>query len=77
MDGFKWDVDGMARGPLPARKRPPCRGLHSFTSQLNLSALYRIRGARRGFVARGKGVAGGVQGVLFSCDRHDSSCAGK
>jgi len=37
------------------------RGLHSFTSQLNLSALYGIRGARRGCVARVfKGVLGGV-----------------
>ena len=39
------------------------RGLHSFTSQLNLSALYGIRGARRDCVARVKGVLGGVDGV--------------
>ena len=39
------------------------RGLHSFTFQLNLSALYGIGGARRGCVARVKGVFGGVQGV--------------
>ena len=32
------------------------RGLHSFTSQLNLSAFYGIGGARRGCVARVKGV---------------------
>jgi len=31
------------------------RGLHSFTFQLNLSALYEIGGARRGCVARVKG----------------------
>jgi hypothetical protein len=35
-------------------------GLPSFTSQLNLSALYGIGGARRGYVARVKGVVGGV-----------------
>jgi hypothetical protein len=32
------------------------RGLHSLTSQLNLSALYGIGGARRGCVAHVKGV---------------------
>jgi len=31
------------------------RGLHSFTSQLNLSAFYGIGGACRGCVARVKG----------------------
>jgi len=36
------------------------RGLHSSTFQLNLSALYGIRGARRGSVARVKGVSRGV-----------------
>ena len=36
------------------------RGLHSSTSQLNLSALYGIGGARRGCVARVKGVLGGA-----------------
>ena len=36
------------------------RGLHSFTFQLNLSALNGIGGARRGFVARGKGVLAGL-----------------
>jgi len=40
------------------------RGLHSSTSQLNLSAFYGIGGgiggARRGCVARVKGVLGGV-----------------
>jgi hypothetical protein len=35
--------------------QPRARGLHSFTSQLNLSAFYGIRGARRGCVARIKG----------------------
>ena len=38
------------------------RGLHSFTSQLNLSAFYGIGGARRGCVARAKGVLWDVQG---------------
>jgi len=32
------------------------RGLHSFTSQLNLSVFYGMGGARRGCVARIKGV---------------------
>ena len=40
------------------------RGLHSLTSQLNLSALYGIGGARRGYVARVKGVPWGVRGFL-------------
>jgi hypothetical protein len=39
------------------------RGLHSSTFQLNLSAFYGIRGARRGCVARVKGVGEGVKGV--------------
>jgi hypothetical protein len=34
--------------------------LHSSTFQLNLSALYEIGGARRGCVARVKGVLGSV-----------------
>jgi hypothetical protein len=34
------------------------RGLHSSTVQLNLSALYGIRGARRGCVSRAQGVFG-------------------
>jgi len=42
------------------------RGLHSFTSQLNLGAFCGIGGAHRGCVARVKGVLGGVQGV-FGC----------
>jgi hypothetical protein len=40
------------------------RGLHSFTSQLNLSAFNGIGVARRGCVARVKGVLGGVWGVF-------------
>jgi len=36
------------------------RGLHSFTSQLNLSAFYGIGCARRGCVARVKRVFKGV-----------------
>jgi len=40
------------------------RGSHSSTVQLNLSVvLYGIGGARRGCVARGKGVLGGGEGV--------------
>jgi hypothetical protein len=45
------------------RCRPRCRGLHSFTSQLNLSAFYGIGGACRGCVAHVQGVLWGVQGV--------------
>ena len=40
--------------------RPGFRGLHSFISQLNLSAFYGIGGALRGRVAHVKGVLGGV-----------------
>jgi len=43
------------------------RGLHSSTPQLNLSTFYGIGGARRGCVARVKGVLRGskvVQGVF-------------
>ena len=36
------------------------RGLHSFNSQLKLSAFYGIGGARRGCAAHVKGVLGGV-----------------
>ena len=36
------------------------RGLHSFTSQLNLSAFCALGGAPRGCVARDKGLLGGV-----------------
>ena len=43
------------------------RGLHSFTSQLNLSAFYGIGGGRRGCVARVKGVFGGAEGVYVGC----------
>ena len=39
------------------------RGLHSSTSQLNLSALYGIGGARRGCAARSKGMQG-VRGCV-------------
>jgi len=42
------------------------RGLHSLTSQLNLSAFYGMGAARRGCVAHVKGVLGGVKGV-FGC----------
>jgi hypothetical protein len=46
------------RGP---RALPPLvRGLHSFTSQLNLSAFYGIGGARGGRVAHVNGVLGDV-----------------
>jgi len=61
-DVFLWDAR-MGRGGG--------RGLHSFTSQLNLSALYRIGPARRGCVARVKGVFRVCR--VFLCVRHGSS----
>ena len=47
--------------PWRTARAPRCRGLHLLTSQLNLSALYGIGGARRGCVAR---VKGGIRGCL-------------
>jgi hypothetical protein len=47
-------IPGMMTGQIMGR------GIHSSTSQLNLSALYGIGGVRRGCVARSKGMAGGV-----------------
>jgi hypothetical protein len=52
---------GVARCALLAA--PPDvhgRGLHSLSSQLNLSACYGIGGTRRGCVARVESVFGGV-----------------
>ena len=46
-------------GKRPAAP-PAARGLHSFTLELNLSALYGIGGARRGCVARVRGCLRGV-----------------
>jgi hypothetical protein len=43
--------------------KPLGRGLHSFASQLKLSDVYGIMGARRGCVARVKGLLGVVRGV--------------
>jgi hypothetical protein len=43
-------------GFLATHVKAPGRGLHSSTFQLNLSALYGMRGAHRGCVARVKGV---------------------
>ena len=47
------------------------RGLHWSTFQLNLSALYGIGGARRGGVARVKGMFRLCR--VLSCDRHGPS----
>ena len=47
------------------------RGLHSFTSQLNLSVLYGIGGARRGSVACAMGVLMVCRVLL--CVGHGSS----
>jgi len=52
-----------ARLLLLGRGQPHGRGLHSFTSQLNLSALYGIGGARNRCVARVTGMLWGVSGV--------------
>jgi hypothetical protein len=50
------------------------RGLHSFTSQLNVSALYGIGGAREGCVIRVKGVFRVFRVCrVFLCVRHGSS----
>ena len=55
-------------------EQPVVRGLHSFTSQLNLSAAHGTGGARRGCVARVKGVLeGGLGCVGCFCVRHGSS----
>jgi hypothetical protein len=61
-----WDWAG---GRCPASWPARGRGLRWFTSQLNLSASYGIGGARRGCVARVKGVSRGVFGVegVFVC----------
>jgi len=51
-------------GPLPHAphhaRGADGRGLHSFTFELNLSALYEIGGARRDCVAHDKREVGGV-----------------
>jgi len=59
---------GTSESPCPmdaavSAYAPHTRGLHSSTLQLNFSALYGIGGARRGSVARVKGVLRGVYGV--------------
>jgi len=71
-------ADGaVALGGRPVALDAPCevlgvggvggRGLHSCTFQLNLSALYGIGGARKGTVARVKGVFGGILAVYGVC----------
>ena len=47
---------GQGRVHKPGEEYTLGRGLHSFLSQLNMSAFYVIGGARRGCVARAKGV---------------------
>jgi len=50
------------------------RGLHSSAFQLNLSAFCEIGGARRGRVARVKGIQGVFRGCrVFLRVRHGSS----
>jgi hypothetical protein len=58
----RWRDPGYLRSMAGLRTVPVelGRGLHSFTSQLTLSAIYGIGGARRGCVACIKGVSGGV-----------------
>jgi len=63
-----------ARAPLvvaPASMMPGRGFIHLCTFQLNLSALYGIGGARRGCVARVKGVFRMCR--VFFYDRHGSS----
>jgi len=48
------------RSPGCTRTVPGGRGLYTFTFQLNVSAFCGIGGARKGCVARVKGVLGGV-----------------
>jgi hypothetical protein len=52
-------------------EREKGRGLHSLNSQLNLSAFYGIGGARRGCVARIKGMFRVCRVLLYV--RHGSS----
>jgi len=65
--GADQDGRGGVRGGVGrAQRRQPHargRGLHSLASELNLSAVYGVEGARRGCVARVKGVLEGAQGV--------------
>jgi hypothetical protein len=65
MDECKPLAGGAGGGGQPpdraaAVRRPPGRGLLSFTYQLNLSAVYGMGAARRGCASRVKGVFGGV-----------------
>ena len=65
--GGRWLAAGLY---LQLRSGVGGRGLHSFTSQLNLSAFYGIGGVRRDCVAGVlKGFLGGVFGVqgVFVC----------
>jgi hypothetical protein len=49
---------------LPIAAPPPGnRGLHSSTSQLNVSAFRGIGGAFRGYVEGDEGFLGGIRGV--------------
>jgi hypothetical protein len=57
------------------RGGPAAGGLHSSTFQLSLSALYGIGGARRGRVARVKGVFEVCR--VLSCVIHGSSSGEK
>jgi hypothetical protein len=61
----RWLHLRLVRDQRASRRAPHSRGrgLHSFTSQLNLSAFYGIGVARRGCVAHVKEVVGGVYGV--------------
>jgi hypothetical protein len=53
---FRWKSTPLKTGSPTLLLLSSTRGLHSSTFQLNLSALYRIGGGRRGYVARVKGV---------------------
>jgi hypothetical protein len=54
------DVRLLIGGALTPVIQHTGRGLHSLTSQLNLSGFYGIGGARRRCVAHVKGLLGGI-----------------
>jgi len=82
MSGAEWWVQDVAPDELPKTFHTDCdmqtvqeedsggsgRGLHWFTSSLNLSAFYGIGGARRGCVTRVKGVLRGCVGCFCVSD---------
>jgi len=66
--------DAILANPSRPTMEPMIRGLHSSTSQLNVSVFYWIGGARERWVAHVQGVSK-MSRVLRACFcvRHDSS----